>query len=84
MRNAHIRKVCSAFAHCDQPQNSLITRSFFGGGKKPIRKGQYLSIGLAIGLMLGLAMDNIPIGLCIGVALGAAYSANTKKEENKK
>ena len=53
-------------------------------GKKPIKKGQYLSIGLAIGLMLGLAMDNIPIGLCIGVALGAAYSANTKREENKK
>ena len=39
---------------------------------------------MAIGLCFGVAMDNIPVGICIGVALGAAYSANTKKEENKK
>ena len=53
-------------------------------GKKPIKKGQYLSIGLALGVMVGVAMDNIPIGICIGVALGVAYDANAKKEENKK
>lgn len=53
-------------------------------GKKPIEKGQYLSIGMAIGLCIGVAMDNIPIGICIGVALGAGYSAHAKEEENKK
>ena len=52
--------------------------------KKPLHPGQSLAIGMAIGLCFGIAMDNIPIGICIGVALGAAYSANTKKEEDKK
>lgn len=47
-------------------------------------KSQYMAIGIAIGMMIGVAMDNIPIGICIGVALGTAYSANAKKEENKK
>ena len=47
-------------------------------------KGQYMAIGIAIGMMIGVAMDNIPIGICIGVALGTAYSANAKKEEDKK
>ena len=52
--------------------------------KKPLHPGQSLDIGLAIGMLIGVAMDNIPIGICIGVALGTAYSANARKEENKK
>ena len=52
--------------------------------KKPLHPGQSLAIGIAIGMLIGVAMDNIPIGICIGVALGTAYSANARKEENKK
>ena len=52
--------------------------------KNPLHPGQSLAIGLAIGLGFGVAMDNIPIGMCIGAALGTAYSANARKEENKK
>ena len=52
--------------------------------KKPLHPGQSLAIGIAIGMLIGVAMGNIPIGICIGVALGTAYSANARKEENKK
>ena len=52
--------------------------------KKPLHPGQSLAIGIAIGMLIGVAMDNIPIGICIGAALGTAYSANARKEENKK
>jgi hypothetical protein len=52
--------------------------------KNPLHPGQCIAIGLAIGMLIGVAMDNIPIGMCIGAALGTAYSANVKKEKNKK
>ncbi|MBO5984553.1 MAG: hypothetical protein J6P90_05990 [Rikenellaceae bacterium] len=52
--------------------------------KKPLHPGQSLAIGIAIGTAIGVAMDNIPIGICIGAGLATAYSANAKREENKK
>ena len=52
-------------------------------GKKPIEKGQYLSIGMAIGLCIGVAMDNIPIGICIGVALVIIFIIFIYKDKSK-
>ena len=34
--------------------------------------------------VVNVLKSSVISGICIGVALGAAYSANTKKEENKK